>query len=122
MRQRCILCTKINGPKLDRLRKDVIAIFHNDGLKITIDTNLTITDFLDVTLDLFTRKYFPYTKPNDRPLYINGNSNHPPNILEQLPTMVNILLLSLSTNEDEFNKSKPLYEKGLKNSAFNKNL
>ena len=45
-----------NGPKLDRLRKNVIAIFHNEELKITIDTNLTTTDFLDVTLVLFTGK------------------------------------------------------------------
>ena len=37
-----------NGPKLDRLRKNVVAIFHNEELKITIDTNLTTTDFLDV--------------------------------------------------------------------------
>ena len=41
-------------PKLDCLRKDVTAIFHNEGLKITINTNLSTTDFLDVTLDLFT--------------------------------------------------------------------
>ena len=54
-----------NGPKLDRLRKDVIAIFHNERLKMFIDTNLTSTDVLDVTLDLFTGKYFPYRKPND---------------------------------------------------------
>ena len=91
-----------NGPELDRLRKDVIAIFHNEGLKITINKNLTTTDFLDVTLDLFIGKYFPYRKPNDSPLYVNDNSNHPPNILDQLPKMVNIGLSSLSINEDEF--------------------
>ena len=91
-----------NGPELDRLRKDVIAIFHNEGLKITINKNLTTTEFLDVTLDLFTGKYFPYRKPNDRPLYVNDNSNHPPNILDQLPKMVNIGLSSLSINEEEF--------------------
>ena len=51
-----------NGPNLHHFRKDVIAIFHNEGLKITIDTNLTSTNFLDVTLDLFTGKYFPYRK------------------------------------------------------------
>ena len=111
-----------NGAKLDRLRKDVIAIFHNEGLKITIDTNLTTADFLDVTLDLFTRKYFPYRKPNDSPLYVNASSNHPPNILEQVPTMVNTRLSSLPINEDEFNKAKPLYEKSRKSSGFYKNL
>ena len=49
----------VNERKLDRLRKDVIAIFHNEGLRITIDTNLTTTDFLDVILDLFIGKIFP---------------------------------------------------------------
>ena len=47
-----------NGPKLDRLRKDVTAIFYNDGLKITIDKNLTTTDFLDLYLrSIFFGKY-----------------------------------------------------------------
>ena len=45
-----------NRLKLDHLRKYLIAIFHNKGLKITIDTNLTTTDFLDVTSDLCTGK------------------------------------------------------------------
>ena len=111
-----------NGPKLDRLCKDINAIFHNEGLKITIDTNLTTTDFLDVTLDLCTGKYYPYRKPNDRPLYVNANSNHPPTILKQLPTMVNTRLSLLSINEDEFDKAKPLYENALKSSGFNKCL
>ena len=29
-----------NGPKLDRLRKNVIAVFHNEELKIAIDTQI----------------------------------------------------------------------------------
>ena len=111
-----------NGPKLDRLRKKIIAIFQNEELKITTDTNLTTTDFLDVTLDLSTGKYYPYRKPNDRPLYVNANSNHPPTILKQLPTMINTRLSTLSINEEEFNKAKPLYETALKNSGFNGNL
>ena len=52
-----------NGPKRDRLRKNIIAIFHNEKLKITIDTNLTTTDFLDSTLGLCTRKYYHYINP-----------------------------------------------------------
>ena len=111
-----------NGPKLDRLRKDIIAIFQNEGLKITIDTNLTTTDFLDVTLDLNTGKYYPYRKPNDRPLYVNTDSNHPPTILKQLPKMINSRLSSLSVNEEEFNKAKPLYETALISSGFNESL
>ena len=36
--------------------------------------------------------------------------------------MVNTRLSSLSINEDEFNKAKPLSENSLKGSGFNKNL
>ena len=68
------------------------------------------------------KMYYPYRKPNDRPLYVNANSNHPPTILKQLPTMVNTRLSLLSINEDEFDKAKPLYENALKSSGFNKCL
>ena len=37
-----------NGPKMDRIRKDFIALFKSEGLSITIDTNVIETDFLDV--------------------------------------------------------------------------
>ena len=49
-----------NGPKLDRIRKDIIALFKEEGLSITIETNLIETDFLDVTFNLATKKYFPF--------------------------------------------------------------
>ena len=43
---------KANGPKVDRLRKDIISLFKDEGLSITIDTNLIETDFLDVSFNL----------------------------------------------------------------------
>ena len=49
-----------NGPKLDRIRKNTIAIFQSEGLGITTETNLVETDFLDVTFNLSTGKYYPY--------------------------------------------------------------
>ena len=36
-------------PVLDKMRKNIIALFKNEGLSITIETNLLETDFLDVT-------------------------------------------------------------------------
>ena len=49
---------KANDPKLDRLRKDIISLFKDEGLSITIDTNLIETDFLDASFNLNTGKYF----------------------------------------------------------------
>ena len=111
-----------NGPKLDRLRKDIIAIFKSEGLSITIETNLTETDFLDVTFNLHTGKYFPYRKPNNDPLYINIHSNHPSIIKKELPNMINKRLSELSCDKNEFDKAKGIYEKALNESDFNTKL
>ena len=66
-----------SGPQADRIRKDFIKIFKEDF-------NLTM-NFLDVTLNLRTGKYQSYNKPDNNPLYINILSNHPPNIIKNLP-------------------------------------
>ena len=112
---------KANGPKVDRLRKDIISLFKDEGLSITIDTNLIETDFLDVSFNLNTEKYFPFRKPNNAPLYIHSKSNHPPSIIKQLPSMTNKRISSLSCDETEFNKAKIMYEMVLKKSGYQAN-
>ena len=37
-------------PALDKMRKNIITLFKNEGLSITIETNLLETDFLNVSL------------------------------------------------------------------------
>ena len=98
-----------NGHTLDNLRKRIIRIFKSEGLKITIETNLSSTEFLDVTLDLRNNKYYPYRKPNDNPVYVNMKSNHAPTILKQIPSMVSTRLSKLSCSEEEFHKSKQTF-------------
>ena len=74
-------------------------------------------DFLDVTFNLVTGKFFPFRKPNSQPLYINKKSHHPPTILRDLPDMINKRLSDLSRNEEECEKAKPLYESPLNESG-----
>ena len=106
-----------NGPKLHRISKDIIALFKKEGLSITIETNLIETDFLDVTFNLATKKYSPFRKANNTPLYINAFSNHPPTIIKQLPKMISKRISDLSCNKDEFDKVKSVYESALKDSG-----
>ena len=73
----------ISGCVAERIKKDLIKSFNDLGLRITIQTNLKIVNFLDVTFNLSNGKFYPYRKPNDKPLYINRLSNHPPSILRQ---------------------------------------
>ena len=80
---------KANDPKVDRLRKAIISLFKDEGLSITIDTDLIETGFLDVSFNLNTGKYFPFKIQNNAPLYIHSKSNHPPSVIKQLPSMTN---------------------------------
>ena len=107
--------------KLTDLEK-TISLFKDEGLSITIDTNLIETDFLDVSFNLNTGKYFLFKKPNNAPQYIHSKSNHPPSIIKQLPSMTNKCISSLSCDETEFSKAKITYKTALQNSEYQATL
>ena len=92
------------------------------GLSITIQTNQKIVNYLDVTFDLNNGSYKPYRKPDNTPLYINVQSNHPPPIIRQAPTSISQRISDLSCNAEEFNKAAPIYNKALKESGFDDQL
>ena len=75
-------------------------------------------NFLDVILNLTTGKYQPYNKPDNNPLYINILSNHPPNIIKNLPDNISKRINTLSADETTFNKSKDLYNNALAEGGF----
>ena len=112
----------ITGPQADRIRKDITRHFKTHGLNITIQNNLKIANYLDVTFNLNNGTYSPYRKPNNQPLYINVKSNHPPNIIKQLPDSINRRISDISCNEDEFNKAKTTYHDALKSSGYTTSL
>ena len=53
---------RIPGPTLEKHKKDIIHLFHENDLKITIETGMKSVDFLDITLDLNKGNYKPYKK------------------------------------------------------------
>ena len=59
-----------SGPQMDKLRKKIVAMFKKYDLKITIETNLSSIDFLDVFFNLSKNTYSPFRKPGNEPLYI----------------------------------------------------
>ena len=103
---------------LDKTRKELHKIFEQFDLKITAEVNLNVVNFLDVTFDLNNAKHKPYRKPNDDPLYINRHSNHPPSITRQLPTAINKRIALLSSDEQTFKESTPIYQNALRHSNF----
>ena len=74
--------------------------------------------FLDVTLGLTACKYNPYNKPGNIPLYINVKSNHPPNIIKNLPESISRHINKLSSYKSAFDNSKDLYNNALSSSSF----
>ena len=95
-----------------------MKIFKELGLKITIQINIKIGNFVDVTFNLGTGTYQPYTKPNDQPLYINKKSNHPPNIIKAIPESIACRINNISSNKEIFEAAAPFYNKALSASGY----
>ena len=110
------------GPDTERIKKKIIKFFQQNGLKITIDVNVVQANFLDVTFNLQSDKYWPYRKPNDHPLYIHSRSNHPPSIKKQLPSMLAERLSQLSCNQHMFNKATVVYQEATQKSGYHNKL
>ena len=112
----------ISGPQADKIRKHFQAIFKTNGLDLEIDCNLKIVNYLDVTLNLESGTHQPYHKPNDETIYIHAKSNHPTNIIRQLPLSVEKRLNTLSNNEPIFNESAKHYQETLMKCGYEHTL
>ena len=47
-----------------------------------------LVDFIDVRFNLNDQTSEPYRKPNNEPVYINKQSNHPSNIIADNPKAI----------------------------------
>ena len=65
-----------------------------------------------------TGKYQPFRKENNKPLYINAKSNHPSNIKNEIPNMIQNRISDLSCDEEAFNRAKGIYESALRDIGF----
>ena len=73
-------------------------------------------------MDLAKENFRPYRKENDSPLYVNTGSNHPPNVLKQIPIGINKRLSNISSTRADFDNAKPDYQEALKNSGHDHTL
>ena len=104
--------------KIEKVKKEICRIFANNNLRITIEANKKIVNFLDVTLDLTTERFKPYSKPATTPLYVHCKSNHPPNIIRNIPEGINKRLSEISSDEDASNEAAPSYQEALRKSGY----
>ena len=112
----------IGRPEIERRKKRIIQVFKLHKLNITVQINPKIATFLDLELNLENGVHRPYRKPDNEPLYVNANSNHPPNVLKQIPKGIAKRLSEISSNEEVFKAAIPQYEEALKRSGFDQKL
>ena len=101
-----ILLRNLNGQQMDKKRKTIIKIFKGIGFSIDIQASLKEIDFLNVTLNLQNGTYRSYKKRNDKLLYVNLSSNHPPQIIKQLSNSISESLSKIFSNQEIFNTIK----------------
>lgn len=77
---------------------------------------------MDVTFGLKSATYYLYRKPNNELLHINEHCNHPPSIINQIPSIINNRISETSCDKNLFDKVAPDYNIALKNSRFNDNV
>ena len=99
-------------------KKELCSIFRANGLNITIEANQKKINFLDITLDLDSGLFQPFTKANANIKYVHIQSNHPPTIKKNLPRNINNRLSRISSNAEAFDKAKPAYQTALREAGY----
>ena len=110
------------GPDMERKVKQLRKVFKNIGLDVTIEANLFVTDFLDVTLDLQNESHKPYRKPNAHTVYVNSKSNHPEHVLKHIPVAVNNRLQKISSSQSIFKETTQHYQEAIRASGYDHEL
>ena len=107
---------------MEKIKKRLQKVFKNNGLNVIIECNMKIVNYLGVTFNLNDGTYRPYQKPDNIIQYIHVESNHPPNIIKQIPKAIEKRLSQLSSSEEIFNESAPFYEDKLHQSGYQQKL
>jgi hypothetical protein len=117
-----LIACKATPREIEKIKQKITKIFTSNDLKITIDANKKIVNFLDVTFNLSNETFKPYMKPNNKLLYVHNESNHPPSLLKNIPPNINKRLTTISSNQNVFNDTIPPYQEAINDSGYNYEL
>ena len=107
----------LSGPENEKIKKILQKIFKENGLNIIIQCNMKIVNYLDLTLNLNDGTYKPYRKEDEDTNYIHKDSDHPPNVIKQLPISIEKRLSKLSSSKEIFDQTKGYYQEALARSG-----
>ena len=97
-----------SGPQSEQVNKNIQKVFQEHGLNVIIQCTKKIVYYLDVPFNFNDGPYKPYTKPNNKIKYIHKDSNHPPNVIQQILLFIESRLSILSFNKKKFQEAVPL--------------
>ena len=105
-----------------QIKKKLVKIFGENDLKIIVEAPVKKENFLNVNLDLNTGRYKLYRKPNNELVYVCKDSNHPKNIIKEIPLGIERMINSLSSTENDFNEVVGDYREALKKCGYETKL
>ena len=102
-----VLKCSLSPRQAELAKKKICRIFQENGFRITAQANLKSVNFLDINLNLESGLFKPYMKPNDTPVYVHKDSNHPRSILDNILKSVNRRLSAIFSNQQVFEVACP---------------
>ena len=82
------------------------------------ESDLRISNYLDVTLNVNNGSFRPYHKPDDIIQYISKESNHSPNIIKHLQASIEKRLSNNFSDEKIFKEAAIYYQKTLNKAGY----
>ena len=113
---------KYTPRKGDIIRKKLHWLFDKFWFKLDIQTNPKITDYLDITFNLYKSTVSPFRKNNQYPCYINVGSNHPRQIFKYIPNGIMFRLYTNFFNINIFTQNKAQLWANVKNNGYKAKL
>ena len=114
--------TELEGKEAERLKQKISDIFKVYGLKVKVEVNKKVVDYLNVTLNLLDGSHRDFTKPGQVINYVHVESNHPPAVTKSIGKGVNYRLNANSSSEAMFDAAKGPYQEALKRSGHTHTL
>ena len=108
----------VSGPDSEKFKKKFCKLLQDHVLELTIQWNRKVVNFLDFILNLENATYHPYLKDNNKIIYVNTESTHPPSIFKQLPKSIELRLSQLLANEEIFKNSVTPYNEALTKAGY----
>ena len=111
-----------NDHQNGKVRKKMVDLFKQPHLNLEIKFNLKIADDLDITFDITTGLFKPYSKTSNVSRYVDAKSNHPPSIPKEIPKSISKRITSNSCNEQVFNVAALFYNDILDKCGYSERL